>query len=127
MSSNFQLDQFVNEYCEAFAHGGGSDIAQFYNAPCLTVRGDGSLHVFAQDQEIEEFFENVVNTYRAEGMTGFGYSAPSISELGADCVNLSCEWIMKSADNSVIRRWNQTYTFKRMDGSWKIIASIFHV
>ena len=127
MSTGFRQEEFVEQYCQAFAHGSGKEIADYYHAPCLTVRGDGSLHVFTSNDEIKTFFDNVVNTYRGEGMTGFGCSSPSVTKQGADCVSFSCEWIMQRDDKSVIRRWNQTYTIRNVDGSWKIIVSIFHV
>lgn len=126
MSSHFQMDEFITAYCNAFENGTGVDIAAFYFVPCLTVRGDGSLHVFKKSSDIEAFFENVVTTYRGEGMTSFACRSPYSTKLGSACANMSCEWMMLKEDGNIIRSWNQTYTFKNNGDGWRIIVSIFH-
>ena len=117
---------FVKDYCHAFATGGGKEIGQFYNAPCSTVRGDGSLHVFSTRDEIEQFFDSVVTTYRDEGMGGVDCGNPVTEELDTGCTRLTCEWVMQDAELNMIRRWQQTYIFQAADEEWRIIVAIFH-
>ena len=68
MPSEFDQSKFVDNYSRAFVFGGGREIGRFYNIPCLTVRGDGSLRVFTSREEVEGFFENALEAYRSEEM-----------------------------------------------------------
>ena len=126
MASEFDAEAFVKNYCYAFGVGGGEDIGQFYSAPCLTVRGDGSLHVFTSHNEIDQFFGSVVATYRAEGMSGFACEHPSTEKLGSGCTRFTCEWIMQRTNMSVIRRWQQTYILRAIEEDWRIVVAIVH-
>lgn len=122
----FDPEAFVREYSAAFDASDGEKIADVYNVPCLTVRGDGSLHIFGTRTEIVDFFQNVVDTYRKEGMNGFTCSNTHTEPLGAACANFTCDWEMMRDDQSVIRKWRQTYTFKHDPDRWRVIAAIFH-
>lgn len=126
MKQAFHHQDFINDYCDAFANGTSRDVANFYDVPCLTVRGDGSLHTLNSFDEISILFENVLKTYRSEGMASFSASSPLKNPLGSDCHELSCDWSMMRSDGSLIRQWRQTYIFRKAQDDWKIIAAIFH-
>ena len=59
MQSGFDERAFVDDYIHAFEALDGHRIAQFYNVPCISVRGDGSTHGFVQRNEIENCLRNV--------------------------------------------------------------------
>ncbi len=100
----FDHEAFVREYSAAFDASDGEQIAEFYNVPCLTVRGDGSIHVFGTRAEVVDFFQNVVDTYRREGMDSSKSENQVVELLGTACANFTCDWAMLRADESVLRR-----------------------
>ena len=62
-----EIDALLNEYTRAFAAVDGVAIARCYHAPSITMRGDGSVHVFQTRQELETFFQAVAQKYYDEG------------------------------------------------------------
>jgi hypothetical protein len=63
-----EMSSFYNAYAEAFHARSGSQIADFYCAPCISIRGGGSTHWFESRPQIEEFFQRVADTYYDEGL-----------------------------------------------------------
>jgi ketosteroid isomerase-like protein len=127
MGFDFDEKSFVEEYVHAFEARDGRCVAAFYNAPCLSVRADGSMHSFSTHKEIEAFFTSVLETYAEEGMTTFCAAAVTADPIGSMSSRFTCAWSMKRKDGSIIRNWSQTYIFQKFDADWKIIASIFHL
>jgi len=62
-----EISAFFNKYMETFTTWDGDQIAKLYCAPCITMRGDGSIHCFQSRDEIARFFQGVADTYRREG------------------------------------------------------------
>jgi hypothetical protein len=48
------IRQFLAGYDAAFQTFEGPKIAPFYHAPCVTVRGDGSVHALQTQSEIKQ-------------------------------------------------------------------------
>jgi hypothetical protein len=47
-----EISAFFNKYMETFTTWDGDQIAKLYCAPCITMRGDGSIHCFQSRDEI---------------------------------------------------------------------------
>jgi len=124
---SFDPMRFLAAYSAAFASGTPEEIAVFYHVPCLSIRGDRSVHVFHSSGEVTQFFGSVLATYRAEGMAHFKADNLAVEALGAASARLSCDWAMQRADRSTLRGWRQTYIFHRGDDGWRIAVSLFHV
>jgi hypothetical protein len=50
-----EIRRFVESYMDAFDAANGPEIAALSHIPCVTVRGDGSVHCF-QDKEVAQGF-----------------------------------------------------------------------
>lgn len=127
LRKDFSADAFLEAYTAAFEAGDCSAVSAFYNSPCLSVRADGSMHVFVDQREIEDFFSTVLAVYSREGMAKFAVANMVCDPMGNASVRLVCSWSMRRSDDSVIREWRQSYIFQRTNSEWKIIASIFHL
>ena len=126
METSFPSDEIIQGYVNAFQSLDGSRVASFYSVPCLSVRGDGSVHVFSERPEIDVFFAEVLEEYSREGMVSFTAADVVIVAVGGNSYRLECTWFMKRSDGSVIKNWEQTYIFLRTELEWKIAVSIIH-
>lgn len=127
MQTAFDANAFVTDYVKAFEAGDACRVSAFYNAPCLSVRADGSLHNFSEQREIESFFRSVLDAYTNEGMATFAAKEVSVDPIGSASCRFSCTWSMQRDNGRLIRDWRQTYIFQSLGSDWKIIASIFHI
>ena len=75
--------QFVVAYSKALQTFDGSKIAFFYHAPCVTVRGDRSIHSFKTRVEIEEFFQGVAAKYKRDGEANARFHDLVVVPIGA--------------------------------------------
>ncbi len=82
MSKLFDPGAFTAAYARAFAMGEARQIAAFYAVPCLTIRPDGSSHVFGSQAEAALFFTSILTAYRVEGMADFVASNGDLRPLG---------------------------------------------
>ncbi|PWJ20409.1 DUF4440 domain-containing protein [Jannaschia seohaensis] len=123
---HLKAETFLNAYIGAFEAFDAERIASFYNAPCVTMRGDGEVMAFATQAETSDFFAVVVPKYQHDGMTSFAFDDLEVAGLGAASARLTCRWRMLRKDGSVIRAWRQTYVITRRDDEWAILCSLMH-
>jgi ketosteroid isomerase-like protein len=120
------VQSFLDSYAQAFLAIDGAKIAEHYNAPCVTVRADGSVHCLLTSEELQTFFQTVAETYHREGCRRWQYFALDVNPIGAQSLLASLNWEMLRKDGSVIRRWRQSYNLLQRGADWRILASTFH-
>jgi hypothetical protein len=120
------IQSFLDSYVSAFLAIDGARIAEHYNAPCVTVRADGSVHCLLTRQEQHTFFQTVAETYHRDGCRRWQYSALDVNPIGTQSALVNLNWEMLREDESVIRRWRQSYNLLQRGADWRILASTFH-
>jgi hypothetical protein len=118
---------FLELYGREFDSVDGARIAKLYHAPCVTMRGDGSIHSFQSVDELTRFFQGVADTYRKDGYRSSRFSNMEVVPIGARSALVTVDWELLRADDSVIRKWRQSYNLVRVDGGWQILVSTFHL
>lgn len=118
--------RFLDLYTEVFDTRDGARIAELYCEPCVTVRGDGSVHCFASRTEVAGFFQKVADAYAAEGMHAGVYRDFEALPIGGRSALATVSWDMLRADRSVIRHWRQSYNLVETDAGWRILCSTIH-
>lgn len=121
-----QIHKFFDDYNRTFQTADGAAIATFYHAPCLTMRGDGSIHCFQSRDEIAAFFQAVAEGYNREG-NGGDFQNLVVQPIGGRSVLSTMDWRLMRADKSLVRQWRQSYNLIRVDGRWQIFVATFHV
>ena len=124
--TSFDPARFTRSYARAFAARDASRIAAFYHAPCLTVRGDGSVMVLETPEAATALFAQVLSVYGAEGMTGFEARDMEVGRPGPGLVVLTCSWDMLGKEGACLRSWRQSYTLRETPEGWRILLSLFH-
>ena len=118
---------FLEDYNRAFASIRGDRIAALYHEPCITVRGDGSVHVLQSRAELALFFQGVADTYHRDGYRNGRFSGLEVAPIGERSALITLDWEMLREDGSLIRQWRQSYNLVRVGAEWQILASIFHL
>jgi hypothetical protein len=117
---------FFETYANTFASIDGAAIAKLYHAPCVTVRGDGSVLCLQTRDEVQAFFQKVADGYSREGFRGGPFANLHVAPIGTRSVLATLDWEMLREDKTVIRRWRQSYNLLRVGTEWRILASTFH-
>jgi hypothetical protein len=120
------VQAFVETYTKAFLSVDGAVIAVLYHVPCVTVRADGSVHCLQSREELQSFFQKVVDMYHQEGCRYWHYADLQTVALGSTSALASLTWEMLREDGSIIRSFRQSYNLLRRGPEWKILASTFH-
>jgi hypothetical protein len=118
---------FLELYGREFDSADGTRIAKLYHAPCVTMRGDGSIHSFQSREELTRFFQGVADTYRKDGYRTSRFSNMEVVPIGARSALATVDWELLRADDSVIRKWRQSYNLVREGTGWQILVSTFHL
>ena len=122
-----EISAFFNKYMETFATWDGDQIAKLYCAPCITMRGDGSIHCFQSRDEIARFFQGVADTYRREGAASGTLHDVVAVPIGERSALGTVAWKNLRPDGSVTRQWRQSYNLVRFPDGWRILATTFHL
>jgi len=122
-----EVRAFLELYGREFDSADGTRIAKLYHAPCVTVRGDGSIHCFQSGEELTRFFQGVADTYRKDGYRSSRFSKLEAVPIGGRSALVTVDWELLRADESVIRKWRQSYNLVRTGSGWQILVSTFHL
>ncbi len=129
MPTNIEFNdilKLLESYNQAFMGRDTEAIAAFYMVPTLTIRGDGTVHVFTSSEEVKTFFQDVVDLYFEEGVRNGEYRILSWQLLGERKGVLTVEWVFFDAGNSPLRQWDQSYNLILEENSLKVYVSTFH-
>ena len=122
-----EVRAFLELYTREFDSADGPRIAKLYYPPCVTMRGDGSIHCFQSGEELTRFFQGVADTYRRDGYRSGRFSNLEVVPIGGRSALVSVDWELLRADESVIRKWRQSYNLVRTGSGWQILVSTFHL
>ena len=122
-----EVRRFFETYATTFASINEAAIAKLYHAPCVTVRGDGSVLCLQTKEELQAFFQKVADGYYREGFRGGPFANLEVVAIGTRSALATMDWEMLREDKTVIRRWRQSYNLLRVGAEWKILAATFHL
>jgi len=119
-------DFFGRQYNEAWQFD-GHEIARLYCVPTVTVRGDGSIHCLQSREELARFFQEVLDTYKGQGLASTTMHDLRVVPIGDRSALASMTWKAVDADGRPIREWRQSYNLVRLADGWRILVSTFHL
>jgi hypothetical protein len=121
-----EVRSFLESYKKAFSSIDGGRIAGLYHSPCVTLRGDGSIHCLGSS-DLASFFQGVADTYYREGYRDSRFKILQVVPIGGRSALVTVDWELLRGDASVIRTWRQSYNLVRVGVGWQILVSTFHV
>jgi hypothetical protein len=121
-----EISDFLDQYNEAWKFD-ADQIAKLYCVPTVTVRGDGSIHCLQSHEQLAQFFQGVLDTYRGEGAIGGTMHDLEVVPIGERSALATVTWKNLRPDGSAARQWRQSYNLVRVAESWRILATTFHL
>jgi hypothetical protein len=94
------IRQFFEDYARAFESIDGARIATFYHAPTVTMRGDGSIHCLQSREELQRFFQDVVDGYYRDGYRTGGLLSFDVQLIGGRSALATIDWQLLRADGT---------------------------
>lgn len=122
-----ELEQFFQDFADAFAACSGELIAPRYLVPYVALAADGSLQHFASHAAISAYFQAVLERYFQQGCRRCRYSALQMMALGNDSAVASVTWALLDGSGSRVSSWRESYNLTRTGDGLKIFASVDHV
>jgi len=117
------LSAFFGRYLAAFSNP--AQIATFYNEPFIAARG-GAIRLSSTKKEIEAFFKEIVEKYRAKGFDGGKLLAIDATELGVNASRATVRWAYQDRAGRTL--WESTFSYNlySVGRAWKIILQTLH-
>lgn len=119
-----ELRAFFDAYGASFSET-EAEIAEFYNAPCMTAR-QGQVRLNVTRGDVQAFFGAVLQQYRAQGISQGGMRAFQFVALGANAIAATITWAYQDPQGEVLFEWTFTYELYRGAEGWKILVQTMH-
>ncbi len=121
-----EAQAFFEAFASAFRAFDGPIIAQRYVAPYLSLSAEGTLRQFATQEQIGEYFHNIVAQYHNQGCRACRFNTLAVTPLGSNSALASITWELLRSDDSVVSSWRESYTLMRTPDGLRIFTSIDH-
>src|SRR5690349_9491425 len=95
-----ELRAFFADYGAAFLQS-EAEIAEFYNAPCITAR-QGAVRLNTTRQDVRLFFGEMLRGYRAHGAVQGDLRNLTWMSLGANATAATVTWAYKNAADQLL-------------------------
>ena len=89
-----EVKYFFTKYRTAFDDNNMKEFSAFFNEPFVSVRADGSVQSLATNKDAEDFFPQVIETWKKEGYHSFTISDFEVVKLGSTSVIVTFTWEM---------------------------------
>ncbi len=120
-----ELENFFNQFCEAFATFDGELVAEHFIAPGIALKYDGSLEGFTVQKDIVSYYQSALDYYKEAGCSVCKWSELDIHRLNDTSLTATASWDLLHKDGHVIRHWRQAYFISQFDGKIRIYGSAF--
>jgi hypothetical protein len=117
---------FFDDFVAAFTQFDGALIARRYRAPYLAVTSDGSTVLYATQDEVGRYFQQVVNAYRSAGCRSCRYRDLTLLPLGERSALATVTWELVNAQGALHSTWRESYTLIFEAQGLRIVASMDH-
>jgi len=114
---------FFERYLAAWSNP--IQLARFYNEPFIAARG-GAIRLNRTRKDVEGFFREIDEKYRAKGFDGGKLLAIDVTELGVNGSRATIRWAYQDRAGRTL--WESTFSYNLygVDGAWKIVLQTLH-
>ena len=120
-----EFRSYFKAYGEGFHARSGAQIADFFCTPCISMRGDASIHCFNSRPETDRFFQGVADTYYEEGLRSSDIKNLEVIPIGGRSLIASMDWVFYRGDGTLLKRWRQSYNLVRVGAVGKFCCRPF--
>jgi ketosteroid isomerase-like protein len=117
--------QIFNEYVQAFQKLRASAVVSYLHLPCMVIAPQG-VAVMSDATEVESWLDKMMDGLKARGYARSELTDVEAIPLSDTIVLVSVSRGRYKADGSQLERLGETYTFRKTDSGWKIVAATVH-
>jgi hypothetical protein len=122
-----EVARFFDGFVVALGSFRGAAVAALYFVPGVALRGDGSIQCLQSRADTERFFQSALDGYHGAGCRACRFKDLEVVPMGGCSVLGTVTWELLREDGSALREWRQSYNLVRVDDSWQVFASTYHI
>jgi hypothetical protein len=105
----------------------GAKIAEFYQTPCLALRGNGAFVCFQTRADIASFFQAAIDGFYSQGYVRWLMRDFSAQLLGKRGALVTLTWQCFGDQSDTPKEIHQSYNLVLIERTWKIVLSTMHL
>ncbi len=122
--SDLVLETF-RRYVRAFETLHPEAVVPYYHEPCLFVSPQGVV-ALQTSSDVLALFTRVMAGLQGEGYASSVFPELEAQPLGDTVTMVRGIGVWKRADGTELRRFGLTYTLRKGDMDWRIVAAVVH-
>jgi ketosteroid isomerase-like protein len=112
-------------YAQAFEQLEPQAILPYYHQPCLMISPQG-VRALSSHNELAAFFSPLMADLRGRGYEKSRFLGLQATSLGSDLALVHGTGVWLAAGGEELQRFGLTYTWRRGDGSWRLVVVAIH-
>lgn len=126
MDLSTDLRAFFDGFVADFARFDGAPIARRYGLPYLSIDAEGGATLLPTRTRITEYFQGVLDEYRARGVQRCRIDRFEALPLGGRSALVTVDWSLLDGADGPVSGWRESYTLVRTADGWRIAVSTDH-
>lgn len=118
------VETFRN-YVQTFQSLEASAVVPYCQLPCLFISNQG-VRVIANTGELQAFIAGLMESLKARGFSRSELADMRVNQMSENIALVSVRRIRYKTDGSELERLGETYTFRKIDNDWKVLAAMVH-
>jgi hypothetical protein len=124
-SDEDSIRRMFNAYVEAFQALEPRSVAIYLDAPFMFI-GPQGVRVLRDFAEIESFLAGIMAQLRAQDYARSTIADIRVNRMSASNALVSVRRARYRTDGSELEKLGETYTLRKVEGNWRIVAAMVH-
>jgi uncharacterized NTF2-like protein DUF6841 len=117
--------QTFRKYVQTFQSLEAPALVPYCQLPCLFISNQG-VRVMANAGELQVFIAGLMTSLKARGFSRSEVADMRVNQMSENIALVSVRRIRYKTDGSELERLGETYTFRKIDSDWKVLAALVH-
>ena len=100
-------------------------VVAYCQTPCMFISSEG-VFLMANAKEIEAWMTALMERLRARGFSRSEITDMRVNKMGENIALVSARRIRYQTADRELERLGETYTFRKINGAWKIVSALVH-
>jgi hypothetical protein len=125
MSRDDDVVRTFNDYAQTFQTLEPRSVAAYFALPCMLIAPQG-VRVMTKRTEVEALLEAMMSALKLRGYSRSALAEMKVSVVSDSTAFVSVDRVRYKADETELERLGETYTLRKAENDWKIVAAVIH-
>jgi hypothetical protein len=125
-SDNDVAGALFDRFATAFGTFDAANVADLFAVPSVTLRNDGSVVALSTREDILRYYQAALDGYNRDGCRSCRWMDLEVTTIGMRALLATVSWELLREDQSVARRWRQSYCLSKHGNAPKIFSTVMH-